>query len=160
VLSAPERNSLLAAQGVSVDGEAELQDLRATGGDLEFRAAAIGSFVDAAGAQLHSPGGYTLNLVQANVKGSVRLVDGFESTGEVVLNRAGPRGGPCAPGPVRRACTPAGSGSPSGTAAYSSSGNKPPADPARGTRCRSRYAAGRRGRSGTSASSAAVQLSQ
>jgi hypothetical protein len=88
VLSAPERNSLLAAQGVSVDGEAELQDLRATGGDLEFRAAAIGSFVDAAGAKLHNPGGYTLNLVQANVKGSVRLVDGFESTGEVVLNRA------------------------------------------------------------------------
>jgi hypothetical protein len=29
-----------------------------------------------------------MNLVQANVKGSVRLVDGFESTGEVVLNRA------------------------------------------------------------------------
>jgi hypothetical protein len=88
VLSDPERNSLLAAQGVSVDGEAELQNLRATGGDLEFRAAAIGSFVDAAGAKLHNPGGYTLNLVQANVKGSVRLVDGFESTGEVVLNRA------------------------------------------------------------------------
>jgi hypothetical protein len=71
-----------------VDGEAELQNLRATGGDLEFRAAALGSFVDAAGAKLHNPGGYTLNLVQANVKGSVRLVDGFESTGEVVLNRA------------------------------------------------------------------------
>jgi hypothetical protein len=88
VLSAPEGNSLLAAQGVSVDGEAELQNLRATGGDLEFRAAALGSFVDAAGAKLHNPGGYTLNLVQANVKGSVRLVDGFESTGEVVLNRA------------------------------------------------------------------------
>ena len=88
VLSAPERTSLLAAQGVSVDGGAELQDLHATGGDLEFRAAAIGSFVDAAGAKLHNPGGYTLNLVQANVKGSVRLVDGFESTGEVVLNRA------------------------------------------------------------------------
>lgn len=88
VLSAPEGNSLLAAQGVSVDGEAELQNLRATGGDLEFRAAALGSFVDATGAKLHNPGGYTLNLVQANVKGSVRLVDGFESTGEVVLNRA------------------------------------------------------------------------
>jgi hypothetical protein len=88
VLSAPEGRSLLAAQGVSVDGEAELQNLEATGGDLGFRAASIGSFVDAAGAKLHNPSGYTLNLVQANVKGSVRLVDGFESTGEVVLNRA------------------------------------------------------------------------
>lgn len=88
VLSAPEGHSLLAAQGVSVDGEAELQGLRATGGDLGFRAAAIGSYLDAAGARLHNPGGYTLNLVQANVKGSVRLVDGFSSTGEVALNRA------------------------------------------------------------------------
>jgi hypothetical protein len=88
VLSDPEGRSLLAAQGVNVEGEAELQNLEATGGDLGFRAAAIGSFVDAAGAKLHNPGGYTLNLVQANVKGSVRLVDGFESTGEVVLNRA------------------------------------------------------------------------
>ena len=88
VLSAPEGRSLLAAQGVNVDGEAELQNVRATGGDLGFRAATIGSFLDAAGAKLHNPGGYTMDLVQANVKGSVRLVDGFESTGEVVLNRA------------------------------------------------------------------------
>ena len=88
MLSAPEGGSLLAAQGVSIDGEAELQNLAATGGDLGLRAATIGSFVDAAGAQLHNPGGYTLNLVQANVKGSVRLVDGFRSCGEVVLNRA------------------------------------------------------------------------
>ena len=88
ILSHPEGNSLLAAQGVSIDGEVELQNLCATGGDLGFRAAAIGSFFNAAGAKLHNPGGNTLNLVQANVKGSVRLVDGFESTGEVVLNRA------------------------------------------------------------------------
>src|SRR5215467_862164 len=88
VLSAPEGRSLLAAQGVTVDGEAELQNVQATGGVLGFRAATIGSFLDAAGAKLHNPGGYTMDLVQANVKGSVRLVDGFESTGEVVLNRA------------------------------------------------------------------------
>jgi hypothetical protein len=88
ILSAPEGGSLLAAQGVSIDGEAELQDLEATGGDLGLRAAAIGSYVDATGAQLRNPGGYTLNLVQANVKGSVRLADGFRSYGEVVLNRA------------------------------------------------------------------------
>jgi hypothetical protein len=88
ILSAPEGSSLIAAQGVTVDGEAELQGLQATGGDLGFRAAAIGSFFDATGARLRNPDGYTLNLVQANVKGSVRLVDGFESCGEVVLNRA------------------------------------------------------------------------
>jgi len=88
ILSDPEGGSLLAAQGASIDGEAELQNLEATGGDLGLRAATIGSFVDAAGAQLRNPGGYTLNLVQANVKGSVRLVDGFRSYGEVVLNRA------------------------------------------------------------------------
>jgi hypothetical protein len=88
VLSAPEGRSLLAAQGVTVDGAAELQNVQATGGDLGFRAAIIGSYLDAAGAKLHNPGGYTMDLVQANVKGSVRLVDGFESTGEVVLNRA------------------------------------------------------------------------
>ena len=88
ILSDPEGGSLLAAQGASIDGEAELQNLEATGGDLGLRAATIGSFVDAAGAQLRNPGGYTLNLVQANVKGSVRLVDGFRSCGEVVLNRA------------------------------------------------------------------------
>jgi hypothetical protein len=88
VLSHPEGRSLLAAQGVSVDGAAELQNMRATGGYVGLRAAAIGSAVDVAGAKLCNPGGDTLNLVQANVKGSVRLVDGFESTGEVVLNRA------------------------------------------------------------------------
>src|SRR5262252_3881716 len=88
ILSAPEGGSLLAAQGVSIDGEAELQNLEATGGDLGLRAATIGSFVDATGAQLRNPGGYTLNLVQANVGGSVRLADGFRSRGEVVLNRA------------------------------------------------------------------------
>ena len=88
ILSTPEGTSLIAAQGVTVDGEAELQNLEATGGDLGFRAATIGSFIDATGAQLRNPDGYTLNLVQANVKGSVRLVDGFTSCGEVVLNRA------------------------------------------------------------------------
>jgi hypothetical protein len=88
ILTAPEGGSLLAAQGISIDGEAELQSLEATGGDLGLRAATIGSYVDATGAQLRNPGGYTLNLVQANVKGSVRLADGFRSYGEVVLNRA------------------------------------------------------------------------
>jgi hypothetical protein len=87
-LSASEGRSLIAGQGVKIDGEAELQNLQATGGDLSFRAATIGSVVDASGAHLNNQGGYTLSLHQANVRGSVRLVDGFESRGVVVLNRA------------------------------------------------------------------------
>ncbi len=87
-LSKPERRSLVAAQGARIDGEVELQDLEADGGALGFRAAIIGSFVDANGACLRNPAGHTLRLVQADVKGSVRLGEGFESSGKVVLNRA------------------------------------------------------------------------
>jgi hypothetical protein len=112
ILSAPEGGSLLAAQGVSIDGEAELQDLEATGGDLGLRAATIGSYVDATGAQLRNPGGYTLNLVQANVKGSVRLADGFRSSGEVVLNRAAIEGRLiCTQGTFDNPAPPGGDGS-------------------------------------------------
>lgn len=87
ILRAPEDKSLVAAQGVTVDGEAELQKLNAKGGDLRFRAATIG-FIDATDACLDNPSGYTLSLQNASVKGSVRLIDGFKSNGLVVLNRA------------------------------------------------------------------------
>ena len=87
ILTAPEGRSLVAAQGIKVDGETELQHLQASDGDLGFRAASIGSVIDATAARLHNPRGYTLNLNQANVRGSVRLVDGFQSSGKVVLNR-------------------------------------------------------------------------
>jgi hypothetical protein len=87
ILRAPEDKSLVAAQGAVVDGEAELQGLDAKGGDLRFRAAAIG-FVDATGACLDNPSGYTLSLQNASIRGSVRLINGFHSTGLVVLNRA------------------------------------------------------------------------
>jgi hypothetical protein len=87
-LSEPDGDSLIAAQGLQLDGAAELQNLKATGGELEFRSATIGSALSAAGAQLHNPDGYTLNLVQANIKGSVRLVDDFESIGSVTLDAA------------------------------------------------------------------------
>jgi hypothetical protein len=87
-LSMPERRSLVAAQGVNIDGAAELRQLEAAGGELGFRSATIGSVIDTSGACLRNPGGYTLNLNQANVKGSVLLADGFESSGKVVLNRA------------------------------------------------------------------------
>ena len=88
VLTEPEGNSLLAAQGLAADGEVELQDIRAAGGRLVFRGATIGSVLNAAGAHLTNPAGDTLNLHQATVKGSVRLISGFESTGLLVLNRA------------------------------------------------------------------------
>jgi hypothetical protein len=87
-LSDPEGDSLIAARGLQLDGEAELQDLKTTGGELEFRAATIGSALSAAGAKLHNPDGHTLNLVQANIKGSVRLIDDFESIGSVALDAA------------------------------------------------------------------------
>lgn len=79
ILGAPEGRNLVAAQGANIDGEAELQHLKADGGALGFRAATIGSVVDAAGARLVNQGGYTLSLHQANIRGSVRLVDGPHS---------------------------------------------------------------------------------
>jgi len=87
-LSDPDGGFLIAAQGLQLDGAAELQNMTATGGELEFRSATTGSALSAAGAQLHNPDGYTLNLVQANIKGSVRLTDDFESIGSVTLDAA------------------------------------------------------------------------
>ncbi len=85
---APEIRSLIAAEGVTIDGDVALPQLQATGGALRFRSATLGGVVDAPGARLTNPDGYTLNLHQALVKGSVRLIDGFESVGLVVLNRS------------------------------------------------------------------------
>ncbi len=87
-LSAPEGRSLIAAEGARIDGEVELEGLEAEGGALTFRAAVIGSSVNANRARLRNSGGYTLSLVQATVKGSVRLAYEFESSGKVVLNRS------------------------------------------------------------------------
>jgi hypothetical protein len=87
-LSAPEDRSLIAAEGARIDGEVELQELEADGGALTFRAAEIGGSVNASGARLRNPSGHTLSLVQASVKGTVRLIWGFESSGKVVLNRS------------------------------------------------------------------------
>jgi len=88
VLSDPHGRYLLAAHGATIDGEAQLQGLRATGGAVGFRAATMGSVVDAQDAQLANPDGYTLSLHQATVRGSVRLVGDFKSDGLLVLNRA------------------------------------------------------------------------
>lgn len=86
-LSAPESTWLIAAQGMSVDGDVLLQEMDAHGGPLEFRGATLGSVVDATRARLSNPGGYTLSLHHATVRGSVHL-SGIESAGLIVLNRA------------------------------------------------------------------------
>jgi len=86
-LSSPAGGILIAAQGVLLEGGIALDDLHATGGRLRFSAATLGS-VDAAGAQLVNPGGLTLSLQQATVKGSVELSGGFRSEGLVDLSRS------------------------------------------------------------------------
>lgn len=87
-LSSPEGEHLVAAMGARIDGDVELQKIEAKGGELAFRTAVVASAVDASGARLSHPAGYTLSLAQANVNGSIRLVHGFASCGKVVLNRA------------------------------------------------------------------------
>jgi hypothetical protein len=77
----------VACQGINVDGDVLLREMRVTGGPVEFRGATIRGGVDAKGAKLTNPDGYTLSLHHAVVRGSVGLVD-MESTGSVVLNRA------------------------------------------------------------------------
>jgi hypothetical protein len=86
-LSQPERSSLVAARGVTVDGDVELHGLRGTGGNLRFSNAVLGSVV-AVGAELDNPGGVTISLHQATARGSVVLARGFRSSGLVLLSRA------------------------------------------------------------------------
>ena len=86
-LSDPEGRSCLAAQSATVDGDVELHSISVTGGKVNFRAATIGGAFDARGATLHNPQAFTLSLHHTHVRGSVRLVDGFRSTGAVMLNR-------------------------------------------------------------------------
>jgi hypothetical protein len=88
-LSAPaENDALVNAQGARIDGRVDLEDVRADGGPLSFRDAVIGGTVQLSGARLSNPDGHTLSLVQASVRGTVRLNHGFQSAGKVVLNRA------------------------------------------------------------------------
>ncbi len=85
-LSDPERQSLVAARGITVDGDVELDQLRADGGRLQLSNATLGS-VFGFGAQLSNPGGFTLGLQQAAIKGSVLLSQGFSSTGLAMFSR-------------------------------------------------------------------------
>ena len=85
-LSHPEELTLVDGSAMTVDGDVLLDGLRAGGGGVNLRSATLGSLA-ARRAQLHNPDGYSLRLSQAVVKGPVRLVDGFISTGLVALNR-------------------------------------------------------------------------
>lgn len=85
-MSHPENRSLLGGSGLTVDGDVYLDGLRATGGLVGFRNATLGSLT-ATGAHLHNPGGYSLRLSQAIIKGSVKLVGGFTSTGLAAVYR-------------------------------------------------------------------------
>src|SRR5262249_9798035 len=73
---------------VTVDGDVEMERMCATGGQLKFWRATLQGGLDATAAQFVNPDGCTLRLHSATVRGSVRLVDGFSSTGCVLLNRS------------------------------------------------------------------------
>ncbi len=85
-MSQPERQTLVGGSAMTVDGDVYLEGLRTDGGRVNFRGATLGS-LSAAGAQLHNPGGNSIRLSQAVIKGPVRLINGFTSTGLVALNR-------------------------------------------------------------------------
>jgi hypothetical protein len=88
VLSDPDGDALVKAASVSVAGGVVLRNARCEGGGLEFQRAAIDGGVHATGTWLSNPSGATMTLHHATVRGSVRLVDGFESNGYVLLNRS------------------------------------------------------------------------
>jgi len=87
VLSDPRGRSLIKADGAAIDGDVQMRRLRATGGQLKFWRTTIGGGFDAAGAVVENPDGGTVRLHNCQVGGSVRLIDGFTSTGCVVLSR-------------------------------------------------------------------------
>jgi hypothetical protein len=82
----PEHGTLIGGSAMTVEGDVYLDDLRAEGGVVAFTSAKLGS-LSARRTQLLNADGYSLRLSQALVKGPVRLIDGFTSTGLVALNR-------------------------------------------------------------------------
>jgi hypothetical protein len=85
-MSQPEHLALVSGSAMTVDGDVYLNGLRAHGGEVNLRGATLGSLM-ADGAQLDNPGGSSLHLSAAVIKGPVRLANGFISTGLVALNR-------------------------------------------------------------------------
>jgi hypothetical protein len=85
-LGHPEQETLVGGSAMTVDGDVVLDGLRTNGGTVTLAGARLGS-LSARGARLDHPGGYSLLLSQALVRGPVRLISGFSSTGLVALNR-------------------------------------------------------------------------
>jgi hypothetical protein len=85
-ITEPERGTLVGGSTMTVEGNVYLDDLRAEGGVIAFAGAQLGS-LSARRAQLLNADGYSLRLSQTLVKGPVRLIDNFASTGLVALNR-------------------------------------------------------------------------
>ncbi|MFF0245486.1 hypothetical protein ACWEU6_13160 [Streptosporangium sandarakinum] len=90
--SRPEKDTLVAAQGVVVDGMVDLRDVETDGGKVRFRSATLGGVLDAHGARLRNPGGEALALQQALVRGPVLLGGGFAAEGRVTLDRCAVEG--------------------------------------------------------------------
>jgi hypothetical protein len=84
----PADGRTIAAQRAHIDGNVDLERADTEDGQLRFRGAVVGGTFDATGARLNNPAGETLNLNQATVGGSVRLTDGFTSTGCVAFHQA------------------------------------------------------------------------
>jgi hypothetical protein len=82
----PEDGTLVHGSGLTVEGNVYLNDLRAEGGAVAFTSARLGG-LNASRARLSNADGYTLHLSQTLIRGTLRLIHGFASTGLVALNR-------------------------------------------------------------------------
>jgi hypothetical protein len=87
-LTQPRGRSLISCSGIAVDGDVDLHRMRAEGGGITFWRATLNGGFDATAATLDNPDGPTLRVHRSTVKGSVRLVSGFSSTGYVMLSRS------------------------------------------------------------------------
>jgi len=83
----PDGAAVIQAAGLEVGGDVQLDELMTRGGALRFRAIDIGGEVRAERAVLDNPGGETLSLSNAQIKGAIKLED-LSSTGLLAINRA------------------------------------------------------------------------
>ncbi len=83
----PDGAAVIQAAGLEVGGDVQLDELVTRGGALRFRAIDIGGEVRAERAVLDNPGGETLSLSNAQIKGAIKLED-LSSTGLLAINRA------------------------------------------------------------------------
>ncbi len=83
----PDGAAVVQAAGLEVGGDVQLDDITTIEGALRFRAIDIGGEVRAERAVLHNPGGETLSLSNARIKGAIKLEE-LSSTGLLAINRA------------------------------------------------------------------------